>query len=165
MDKSKIEQILIGHQRFLATDGMVGSRANLYNTNLSNANLCNTDLSHSNLRYVNLRNANLRNVNLSNADLSHANLSHSNLSNTNLEGANIDFATFSLSCSTLKMKLDDRLLTQFLFHLLSNASQTPTSKVAKMLLTPELIRQANKFHRCVVDVDKIVILDDGDENS
>jgi uncharacterized protein YjbI with pentapeptide repeats len=169
MEQDKLKEILSAHKKWLKSNGKSGAKANLYNANLSGANLYNAnlsyanlsyanlsyanlsgaDLSYANLSYANLSGADLSGANLSGADLSYANLSYANLSGADLSGANLDFASLQLSCKTLNMHVDDRQITQFLYHVLSNVSYSKnvSDDLKKALLTRELVEIANKFHR------------------
>jgi hypothetical protein len=114
------------------------SRANLSRANLSGANLRRANLSEANLSGANLRRANLSEANLSGADLRWANLSGADLRWANLSRANLDFFCWPLWCGSLDVKLDVKQKRQLLYHVLS---------VCPEYRTPELIEEANKFHR------------------
>jgi len=60
------------------------------------------NFSSSDLRGANLRGANLQWVDLQGA---------------NLQGANFDFAGYELSCRTIGIQVDKRLVSQLLYHL------------------------------------------------
>ena len=67
MDKKELERILAEHKRWIETDDMEGSRANLWGADLRDADLRNADLWGADLRNADLRNANLRDADLRNA--------------------------------------------------------------------------------------------------
>jgi uncharacterized protein YjbI with pentapeptide repeats len=110
--------------------------ANLCGADLREANLCGADLREANLREADLRGANLRGANLCGADLREANLREAdlrgadlcgaNLREANLRGANLcgadlreadlDFSVWPLQCSSTRVKADDRLVSQLIFH-------------------------------------------------
>lgn len=79
-------QILQLHAKWLKSDGTDGGRA---------------DLSHADLSYV---------------DLSYVDLSHADLSHADLRGTNLDFSCWPLWCGSKKVKADDRLVAQLIFH-------------------------------------------------
>jgi len=70
------------------------------------------DLSGLDLRGLDLRDADLRR-----ADLRRANLQGSDLRGADLRGADLDFAGYELSCKTIGIKADKRLVSQLLYHL------------------------------------------------
>lgn len=77
-----------------------------------------------------------------------ANLSGAHLSGANLSGADIDYSVWPLWCGSLDVKVDDKILRQLLYHVLSVSQRSKLSDELKnSLFTPELIREANKFHR------------------
>ncbi len=86
--------------------------ANLQGTNLQFANLQGT-----NLRWANLQKANLQESDLQFANLQGTNLQFANLQGTNLRWANLDFAGYELSCKTIGITADRRLVSQLLYHL------------------------------------------------
>ncbi len=163
MSEGEIEKILEKHLRWLRNekDGKCAdlSGANLRGANLNCANLRGANLNCSNLRGadlvdVDLRGANLKGANLIDADLIDvdlrgADLSGADLRGTDLRGADLDFSIINLSCKDLNIHLDDRLAIQRLYHLIKNVSfSINTSKeLKKLLLSEELIKKANEFHR------------------
>jgi len=88
-------------------------------------------------------------ANLSSADLRFANISGANLSSAYLERADLDFSCFPLWCGGLDVHIDERQAIQLLYHLLRNVSYSKniSEDMKQKLLTPELIKLANKFHR------------------
>ena len=70
------------------------------------------DLSGLDLRGLDLRRADLRG-----ADLRRAYLRYADLQDANLRGADLDFAGYELSCKTIGIKADKRLVSQLLYHL------------------------------------------------
>ena len=97
-----------------------------------------------------LRGANLRDANLSSTNLSGTNLSGADLSGADLRGADIDFACIPLWCGGLNFTVDERIFRQLLYHTISIAIFSGITSV----VTPELIKEANKFHR-VGDVPRL----------
>jgi len=96
--------------------------ANLQEANLRGADLRGADLQEANLRgadlqEANLRRADLRGADLRGADLRWANLRWANLQGSDLRGADLDFAGYELSCKTIGIKADKRLVSQLLYHL------------------------------------------------
>jgi hypothetical protein len=76
------------------------------------------------LRRANLSEANLRWANLSEANLSEANLIGADLSEANLIGADLDYSCWPLSCRSLGVKADKRLISQLAYHLLDLAKSS-----------------------------------------
>ena len=70
------------------------------------------DLSGLDLRGLDLRDADLRWSGLCGADLRRA-----DLCGADLRGANLDFTGHELSCKTIDIKADKRLVSQLLYHL------------------------------------------------
>ncbi len=64
-----------------------------------------------------LSGADLRMADLSGADLSRADLRMADLRMAFIAKAIFDMTTITLSCKTLGIKVDDRLVEQFLFHI------------------------------------------------
>ena len=91
-----------------------------------------------------LRRADLRSANLTQANLTQANLAQADLRGADLRGADLDFACFPLWCGGLNFKVDEKIARQLLYHLLSIAQ---TSELLPELFTPEIVAEANKFHR------------------
>ena len=89
MYKKELERILAEHKRWIETDDMEGSRANLGGADLRNADLRNADLWGADLRNADLRNADLRDADLWGADLRNADLRDANLWGANLGGADL----------------------------------------------------------------------------
>ncbi len=119
--------------------------ANLLGANLREANLREANLRGANLRGANLRGANLREANLREANLRNANLQGANLLGANLLGANLDFTGFSLSCKTINVKCDQRLVSQLLYHLCSlDVSDCPEWE--ELRNNERVIALANKSH-------------------
>ena len=59
----------------------------------------------------------LHGLDLSGLDLSGADLWGANLQDANLQEANLDFTGYELSCKTIGIKADKRLVSQLLYHL------------------------------------------------
>ena len=99
----------------------------------------------SNIEYGNR--ANLRGASLRGADLRDASLSDANLSDADLCDANLDYSCLPLWCGSLSANFDDRLIIQFVYHIVkSGLNSTNTSDEIKSELA-KLIDLANKFHR------------------
>lgn len=81
------------------------------------ANLQCADLRGANLQCADLRRADLQEANLQKANLRRANLQGANLQYADLQGANLDYAGYELSCETIGIKADKRLVSQLLYHL------------------------------------------------
>lgn len=172
MNKKQIQKIVKEHEKWIRGEG--GEKANLAGANLMKANLAGINLEgadlkgaklvgaklmdanlkeanlvEANLVEANLEGASLMYANLEGANLMYANLTYADLEGANLKRANLDFACFPLWCGGLKINIDDRIVNQLLYHLLSSIkiSNNVSQKIKKLLLTPEIIEQANKFHR------------------
>lgn len=138
MTDADLNRILELHQKWLNNeDG--GERADLYYADLSYANLRGADLSGADLSRADLRGANLRGANLRGADLRRA----------DLRGANLDFSCWPLWCGSLDTKIDTRVATQLLYHLMRACTVSPDVSDAfkAALFTDALISEANNFHR------------------
>ena len=72
------------------------------------------------------------------ANLCEADLCGADLGWANLRGANLDFSCWPLWCGSLDVKLDKKQKRQLLYHVLA---------VAPEYRTPELLKEANKFHK------------------
>ena len=92
--------------------------ANLWCANLQDANFRGANLRHANLQGANLQYANLQGANLRHANLRSANLQGANLRGANLQDANLDFSSgIPYRCGGTQIKVDDRIVSQMLFHL------------------------------------------------
>jgi hypothetical protein len=81
-------------------------------TDLRGANLRGADLRGSDLRGSDLRGSDLRGLYLRWTDLRYADLRYADL-----RGADLDYCGFELSCKTIGIKADKRLVSQLLYHL------------------------------------------------
>ena len=98
------------------------SKQDLSGLDLSGANLSGADLRWTDLRWTDLSGADLSGADLSGADLrwtalSGADLSGANLQGSDMRGANLDFTGHELSCKTIGITVDRRLVSQLLYHL------------------------------------------------
>ena len=99
--------------------------------NLQKAYLRGAYLQEANLRWANLQGAYLRGAYLQEAYLRWANLQGANLQGAYLRGAylqeaNLDYCGFNLSCKTIDINADKRLVSQLLYHLCRmNVSDCP----------------------------------------
>ena len=103
------------------------SSLDLSSLDLSGADLQDANLHRADLREANLRGADLQGANLQRADLLEANLQEAylrgadlqraNLRGANLRGANLDLTGYELSCRTIGIIADARLVSQLLYHL------------------------------------------------
>ena len=91
--------------------------ANLRCADLRDADLRGADLRWADLRGADLRWANLRCANLRWANLRCADLRGANLRCADLRDANLDFTGHELSCKTIGITADRRLVSQLLYHL------------------------------------------------
>ena len=93
--------------------------------------------------------ANLYCADLSGANLRRANLSRADLRSADLRGADLDFSCWPLWCGSLDTKIDTRVATQLLYHLMRACRVSPDVSDAfkAALFTDALISEANNFHR------------------
>jgi len=75
------------------------------------------DLHGLDLSFLCLQGTNLRVADLHDADLQWTDLHDADLQGADLRGANLDFAGYELSCKTIGIKADKRLVSQLLYHL------------------------------------------------
>ena len=75
------------------------------------------DLRWSDLQGADLRGADLRGADLRWSDLQGADLRGAKLQGALLQGANLDYCSIELSCNTIDLKADRRLVSQLLYHL------------------------------------------------
>ena len=154
MDEKQLRKILKNHNEWLFSGYKKGEKADLLYADLSHADLSHADLSHADLSNADLFDANLFDADLSNADLScadlrDADLRDADLRDADLRDANLDFSAFPLWCGGLNAHIDDGLARQLLYHLLQNVwfSKNTSTEIKSLLLTPELVEEANRFHR------------------
>ena len=91
--------------------------ADLQKANLQFANLPWANMRWANLQGTNLQESNLQFANLQGANMRWANLQETNLQGTNLQESDLDFAGYELSCKTIGITADRRLVSQLLYHL------------------------------------------------
>jgi hypothetical protein len=93
--------------------------------------------------------ANLRDADLRGADLYDADLRGADLCGADLCGADLDYSCWPLWCGSLDVKIDDRISRQLLYHIMRAVKCSPkvSDDFKAALFTPELIVQANMFHR------------------
>jgi hypothetical protein len=94
-----------------------GTDIELRGSDLSGLDLRGLDLRYADLRYADLRRANLQEADLQKANLQEANLQEADLRGANLRDADLDYCGFELSCKTIDIKADKRLVSQLLYHL------------------------------------------------
>ena len=101
---------------------------------LSGQDLYGLDLQGIDLRWANLQEANLQGANLQYADL---------------QGANLDYAGYELSCKTIGIIADSRLVSQLLYHLCQMDVQA-CPEWDELRNDERVIALANKSH--VIDI-------------
>ena len=131
-----LNKILKEHKLWLENKG--GKRANLREANLREADLRETDLREANLREADLREANLREANLERANLERTNLREANLRGTNLRGADLrgadlDFSCWPLWCGSFDTVVNDRIVSQLLYHIKMLNTKKCSTEVHKQL--------------------------------
>ena len=163
MKREELRTVLDLHEKWVRKESG-GIRANLQGADLWDvdlqradlwgADLRDVDLQGANLRRADLRDANLWGANLQRADLQGANLRRADLwgadlRRANLRDADIDYSAWPLWCGSLEAYIDDRIAIQLLYHLLRPVQASPyvSQEVKERLLTDDLIKLANRFHR------------------
>ncbi len=138
MDRARLNEILEKHKKWLNGE-KDGVRADL-----SNIDLRNIDLSGRNLSHIDMSHSNM-----SHSDMSHSDMRGSDLSHSNLSGSNLDYSCWPLWCGSLDVHIDDRIARQLLYHLMRPCLVSPdvSENFKRALFTPELIAEANAFHR------------------
>ena len=91
--------------------------ADLRWTDLRYADLQDANLRWANLQCADLRGADLRDADLRGADLRWTDLRYANLRGADLRGADLDYCGYELSCKTIGIIADSRLVSQLLYHL------------------------------------------------
>lgn len=135
-------EILEKHKKWLKNE-KDGERADLSGADLRWANFKEANLAWADPIWADLSGANFRR-----ADLRWADLRLVDLSGADLRGANLDYSCWPLWCGSLCAIVDDRILRQLLYHVLSIAKVSEISEELRdALFTEELIGEANKFHR------------------
>ena len=86
-----------------------------------------------------LTGANLARADLARADLARADLYGADLTGANLTGADLDFSVWPLWCGSLKVKVDDKVKAQLLYHVIAIMGTEFFNK--------KQITFANTFHR------------------
>jgi len=125
------------------------SGQDLYGLDLQGIDLRCADLRRAYLRRAYLRRAYLRRANLQGANLQYADLQGANLQYADLQGANLDYAGYELSCETIGIIADSRLVSQLLYHLCQmNVQDCP--EWDELRNDERVIALANQSH--VVDV-------------
>ena len=131
--KDKEKEVLDSHKKWMRGE------CDVIFANFQDADLRDKDLQGEDLRGANFQDADLRGVNLRAA----------NLQDADLRGANVDYSEWPLWCGSLDAYIDDRIAIQLLYHLLRPAQASPyvSREVKERLLTDDLIKLANRFHR------------------
>ena len=129
--------------------------ADLRGANLQDANLRYADLQEADLRGADLQDANLQRTDLQDADLRDADLRGADLRDANLQyadlrGADLDYCGYELSCKTIGIIADSRLVSQLLYHLCQMDVQD-CPEWDELRNDERVIALANKSH--VIDYD------------
>lgn len=93
------------------------SGLDLHNLDLEGVDLGGANLQGADLQWTNFERASLEGANLRDADMKGAYLQGASLQGADLQGANLDFVSFALSCRTIDIEVDSRLVSQLLYHL------------------------------------------------
>jgi hypothetical protein len=150
--KQLLEAYALGERDFRYSDlrGSDLSSSNLRGSDLSYSdlsysNLRDSDLSYSDLSYSNLRDSDLRDSDLRGSDLRDSNLRGSDLRGSDLRGSDLDFTGFNLSCKSVEIVCDKRLVTQLLYHLCRlDVRDCPEWDILRN--NPNIIALANQSH-------------------
>lgn len=142
MTQQELDKIIQDSNRN-GTRIMLPCRA-LVGLSMREANMRGANMQEANMRGADMREANMREANMQEADMREANIRE-----TDMRGVNIDYASWPLWCGSLKAYIDDRIVIQLLYHVLSPAYYSPyvSDEIKQALLTPELVAIANRFHR------------------
>jgi hypothetical protein len=117
---------------------------------LREADFCGADLRGADLRRTDLREADFRGANLRTTNLQGVDLRGAKLQNADLFGADLDFSVWPLRCGSLSAKIDDRIITQLLYHAAMPAQNNDivTDPDIEKLFNSKLFKKVvNKFHR------------------
>ena len=78
-----------------------------------------------------------------------ADLRYTDLLDADLQDADLDYSCWPLWCGSLDAHIDDRIARQLLYHLIRPCLVSPdvSEDFKRALFTPELIAEANAFHR------------------
>ena len=101
----QIKETCEAHEKWLASGGKEGERADFHNADLKNARLNDVNLEKANLDGANLNGAFLNSANLKEASLERANLRFTRAINATFDGASLEYADFKdamLTASTFK---------------------------------------------------------------
>jgi uncharacterized protein YjbI with pentapeptide repeats len=90
--------------------------------------------------------ADLQRANLTGADLREADLRGANLHGANLHGADLDFSCLPLWCGSLGIKVDERLFSQFAYHLCR--MDVPTDMVQYQDALRDIACKFHRFDEC-----------------
>ena len=144
MTQKELDKTIQLHQKWLNNDPE-GVRADM-----SWANMGGSNMSWANMSGSNMGGANMGGANMSGANMGWANMSRADARDADISGANIDYVTITLWCGTLRIRIDNRITSQLLYHVLSCVEVSPdvSDDVKKVLLSPEVVAIANQFHHC-----------------
>ena len=139
MTQKELDKTIRLHQKWLNNDPE-GVRADMSGANMRDADM----------RWADMSSANMSGANMRDADMSEANMSRADARDADISGADIDYVTITLWCGTLRIRIDNRITSQLLYHVLSCVEVSPdvSDDVKKVLLSPEVVAIANQFHRC-----------------
>jgi hypothetical protein len=151
--KINIQEVLKKHSLWLEGDP-TGKKANLRGVDLREISLQRVDLrladfqgaclQRADLLGADLRGACFRGADLRGIILQRADIRLVDFRLADLREANLDFSCLPLWCGGLDFKVDEKIARQMLYHLLNIAQ---TSNLLTELFTPEIVAEANKFHK------------------
>jgi len=102
----------------------MGLQIDLAGADLRYANLAGANLTGADFYKADFRKASLNGANLTGADLRECSLQEADLRGANLSGVDLDYSAWPLSCSTLGVKADAKLVGQLLYHALDLAKNS-----------------------------------------
>ena len=119
-------------------------RADMQDADMQEADMRGANMQRANLQYADMRHADMHGANLEGADMHGA-----NLEGANMRGTDIDYSAWPLWCGSLKAHVDNRIAIQLLYHALSVVQHSPyvSEDIKRTLLTPDVVKVANRFHR------------------
>ena len=149
MTQEELDKTIQLHQKWLNNDPE-GVRANMSGANMRSTNMRDANMSGANMRSTNMRGADMSGANMRDADMRWADMSGADMRDADMSGADIDYITIKLWCGTLRIRIDNRITSQLLYHVLSCVEVSPdvSDDIKKVLLSPEVVVIANQFHHC-----------------
>jgi hypothetical protein len=171
LTQEELNKIIELHAKWLMVE-KVGKKADLSDCDISNLKMKGANLRWANLRGATLRGATLRGANLEGANLKGANLVRANLEGATLEWANlvranlrgatlrganlrganlveanIDYTNLPLHCGIVGIKVDERIIRQWVGHIAAFEYIGEDSDIKELLSSNLFKRIAKASHR------------------